>query len=78
MGKHHNDMDIHILIWLNTAIIIFAVIVEGITIRASWQALREVSQISREVAQNQQRNDDIKRLSLATLERIAAGAPRAS
>ena len=78
MGKHHNDMDIHILIWLNTAIIIFAVIVEGITIRASWQALREVSQISREVAQNQQRNDDIKRLSLATLERVAAGAPRAS
>ena len=71
-------MDIHILIWLNTAIIIFAVIVEGITIRASWQALREVSQISREVAQNQQRNDDIKRLSLATLERVAAGAPRAS
>ena len=78
MGKHHNDMDIHILIWLNTAIIILAVIVEGITIRGSWQVLREVSQIFRKVAQNQQRNDDIKRLSLATLERVAAGAPCAS
>jgi len=75
-------MDIHILIWINTAIIIFAVIVEAITMRASWQALREISEIFRQISQNQHRNDDtllrIERLSLATLERVATGAPRAS
>jgi len=72
-------MDIQILIWINTAIIIFAVIVIAITMRASWadqrQTAEKLSTDMRHIAETCSR---MERISLATLERVAAAAPRAS
>ena len=39
-------MDIQILVWINTAIIIFALIAEPVTMRAALQALRKRGQVS--------------------------------
>ena len=71
-------MVIQILVWINTAIIIFAVIVIAITTRASWadqrQTAEKLSIDMRHIAETCSR---LERISLATLERVAAAAPRA-
>ena len=65
-------MDIQVLIWINTVIIIFAVIVEAV---ATYRVLRDIAEV---LHRNDNTLSRVERLSLATLERLSAGAPRAS
>ena len=65
-------MDIQILIWINTVIIIFAVIVEAV---ATYRVLRDIAEV---LHRNDNTLSRVERLSLATLERLSASAPRAS
>lgn len=63
------------LIWINTMIILAVVIILVVTVFGITRALREIAQVLH-------RNDEtlarIERLSIATLERVAANQPSRS